>query len=244
MKTLLTLLFTLGSILSAVAADPQAEWFKQVPEKLRKDPAFAYVEDDPKLPRVLLIGDSISIGYTPATRELLAGKANVHRVPENAGSTVTGLEKLQRWLGSGKWDVIHFNWGLHDLKYWKGTGANGKLDLSGTQVSSLEAYEKNLRQLVEELKKTGAKLVWASTTPVPEGSAGRIAGDDRRYNEVAARVMSVAGVRVNDLNGAVSPRLGEFQLPLNVHFKTEGSRFLGERVATAISEQLSSLAAK
>ena len=138
--------------------------------------------------------------------------------------------------------MIHFNWGLHDLKYWKGTGAKGKLDLSGTQVSSPEAYEKQLRELVTQLKKTGAKLIWASTTPVPEGSAGRKAGDDRLYNEVAARVMSEAGVRVNDLHGAVVPRLEEFQLPRTVHFKTEGSRFLGERAAAAISEQLSPLA--
>src|SRR3954469_17535725 len=34
------------------------------------DPALVPVEEDAKLPRVLLIGDSISMGYTPALREL------------------------------------------------------------------------------------------------------------------------------------------------------------------------------
>ena len=53
-------------------------------DKKKVDPAFEPVKDDPTLPRILLIGDSISIGYTPATRKLLAGKANVHRIPENA----------------------------------------------------------------------------------------------------------------------------------------------------------------
>src|SRR5436305_496918 len=72
------------------------------------DPAFAPVQDDPVLPRVLLIGDSISIGYTVPTRKLLQGKANVHRIPENGGPTSNGLAKLDKWLGDGKWEVIHF----------------------------------------------------------------------------------------------------------------------------------------
>src|SRR5262249_4795155 len=84
--------------------------------KGKADPAFAPVKDDPALPRVLLIGDSISIGYTVPARKLLQGKANVHRIPENGGPTSNGSAKLDKWLGDGKWDVIHFNWGLHDLK--------------------------------------------------------------------------------------------------------------------------------
>src|SRR3954467_10868139 len=87
------------------------------------NPAFAKVQDDPNLPRVLLIGDSISMGYTLPVREMLKGKANVHRPPANCGPTERGLDQLDKWLGDGKWDVIHFNFGLHDLKY---LDANGK----------------------------------------------------------------------------------------------------------------------
>src|SRR5438270_839998 len=86
----------------------------------KSNPVFAPVQDDPKLPRVLLIGDSISIGYTLPTRTLFAGKANVHRIPENGGSTARGIEKIDAWLGTGKWDVIHFNWGLHDIRIVEG----------------------------------------------------------------------------------------------------------------------------
>ena len=199
-----------------------------------QDPAFAPVVDDPQLPRVLLIGDSISIGYTPAVRDALKGKANVHRNAGNAESTVTGLAKLGAWLGDGKWDVIHFNWGLHDLKHFK----NGKLDPAGPVWVSLEDYEKNLRELVARLKATGAKLVWASTTPVPEGSGGRDAGIELKYNEAAARVMTDAGVPTNDLHALVVPKLAEVQLPKNVHFKPDGSRLLGEKVAAAITGRL------
>jgi acyl-CoA thioesterase-1 len=80
------------------------------------NPAMRPITDDPKLPRVLLIGDSISIGYTLEVRKLLAGKANVHRNPGNGGPTINGLARLDEWLGTSRWDVIHFNWGLHDLK--------------------------------------------------------------------------------------------------------------------------------
>src|SRR6476620_12659536 len=81
------------------------------------EPAFAQIQDDPALPRVLLIGDSISIGYTVPVRELLQGKANVHRIPTNGGPTSNGLKNIDKWLGNGKWDIIHFNWGIHDLKF-------------------------------------------------------------------------------------------------------------------------------
>jgi tRNA(Glu) U13 pseudouridine synthase TruD len=51
----------------------------------------------------------------------------------------------------------------------------GHLDkVDGKLTTSLADYEKNLHTLVARLKKTGATLVWASTTPVPDGEPGRI----------------------------------------------------------------------
>src|SRR5258708_28446482 len=83
----------------------------------RPNPAMQDVEHVHGLPRVLLIGDSISMGYTVPVRELLKGKANVHRIPTNGGPTTNGITNLKAWLGDSKWDVIHFNWGLHDVKF-------------------------------------------------------------------------------------------------------------------------------
>ena len=88
------------------------------------NPAFAEVEDVAGLSRILLIGDSISIGYTVPVREALKGKVNVHRPKANCGPTSTALKSIDAWLGDGKWDVIHFNWGLHDLKYMGPNGEN------------------------------------------------------------------------------------------------------------------------
>ena len=198
------------------------------------DPSLVPVTDEPGLPRVLLIGDSISMGYTLPVRELLKGKANLHRIPANGGSTKDGVAKIDGWLDNGKWDVIHFNWGLHDLKHMKGD----KLDLAGPQVSTLDEYEVNLRVLVKRMKATGAKLIWATTTPVPEGSDGRAAHDEMKYNEVASRVMKEMGVPTDDLHALCLPKLADWQLPENVHYKPEGSNGLAAKVAADIEAAL------
>lgn len=225
-------LLLLCLVTAANAQQPDAAKSQRPARK--PDPSLAVITDEPGLPRVLLIGDSISMGYTLPVRELLKGKANLHRIPANAGSTKDGVAKIESWLGTGKWDVIHFNWGLHDLKHWK----DGKLDPAGPQVSTLDEYEKNLRDLSKRLKATGAKLIWATTTPMPEGSDGRTAGEETKYNEVASRVMKDLGVPTDDLRAACMAKLASWQRPQNVHFTTEGSAGLAAKVASAIETAL------
>ncbi len=213
----------------------QAAWEAAVPGSFQKSEAFVFVEEDPALPRVLLIGDSISIGYTAAVRKELAGVANVLRIPENGGPTTRGLDKIEKWLEGKSWDVIHFNWGLHDLKR---LNEAGQLEVTGERQVIPAAYEENLRKLVKRLKETKARLIWASTTPVPEGASGRIKGDDVAYNAIAARVMKENNVAVNDLYGYVLPELEKHQRPRNVHFTDDGSAFLGKKVAAEIRKAL------
>ena len=64
------------------------------PKPRNNHPTFVQVEDVPGLPRVLLIGDSISMQYTFPVRELLEGKANLHRPAGNCRSTRQTLEEL------------------------------------------------------------------------------------------------------------------------------------------------------
>lgn len=225
-----TISFRVCVVLSTLALAVLAGVGSGQGKKGKINPAFAPVVDDPKLPRVLLIGDSISIGYTVATRQRLAGKANVHRIGENGGPTTNGLKKLKTWLGTGKWDVIHFNWGLHDLK--RGGGDKHQVPP--------EAYERNLRELVTMLKGTGAKLIWASTTPVPDAkvSPPRRDADVLAYNAIAKKIMSENGVAIDDLYAFARPRLKDLQLPANVHFTAKGSQALAERVAASIEKAL------
>jgi hypothetical protein len=186
-----------------------------------KSNAWDFVKDDPKLPRVLLIGDSVSRGYTQPTRKALEGKANVHRAPANCGPTASGLKNLDAWLGEGKWDVIHFNFGIHDR---------------GTPPAD---YVKRLEEIVVRLEKTGAKLIWASTTPIPDNPAQKqTAQSVVEKNALAAEVMKKHGIPTDDLFGAMTPRLKEFQPPLDVHYTGAGYDFLGATVGEAILGRL------
>ena len=199
------------------------------PKKVR--PEFAAVEDVAGLPRVLLIGDSISIGYTLQVRKGLKGKANVHRPPTNCGPTTRGLQGIEKWLGDKKWDVIHFNWGLHDLKYMGPNNENladPTNDKNHQQVPPAE-YDKNLRKLVQRLKKTDAKLIWRNTTPVPQGAQGRVVGDSAKYNVIAATIMKEHEIEIHDMFGLVKPKMAELMLPKgDVHFKKPGSQVLAD----------------
>lgn len=183
--------------------------------------AWDFVQDDPKLPRVLLIGDSVSRGYTQAVRKVMAGKANIHRAPANCGPTASGLKNIEIWLGDGKWDVIHFNFGIHDRN---------------TPISD---YSSRLEQLIERMKKTGAKLIWASTTPIPDSPDGKqAAASIVERNKAAAAVMEKHGITTDDLFAAITPKLSEMQPPNDVHFTAQGYDFLGQTVATAIEAAL------
>jgi acyl-CoA thioesterase-1 len=201
------------------------------------DPALQPITDVAGLPRVLLIGDSISLGYTLHVRELLKGKANVHRVLTNCGDTSRGLQQLDSWLGTGKWDVVHFNFGLHDLKWLDAKGKYVTPD-KGKQVHPVPAYEENLKKIVARLKATGAKLIWCSTTPVPEGSAGRVKDAELDYNRAAEKVMKENSVAIDDLHALAVAHQAQWQRPNNVHFTDEGSRGLAAQVAASIRAQL------
>lgn len=202
-----------------------------------RNPAYEQITDDPMLPRVLLLGDSISIGYTLPVREALKGKANVHRPATNCGPTTNGVANIDAWLGEKKWDVIHFNFGLHDLKYVDENKKNTAPSKGRPQVP-LEQYEKNLDELVQKMKKAGAVVIFATTTPVPPGEPQRVSDDAVKYNEAARRVMARHGVRINDLHAFCMPRLEKIQRPANVHFTEEGSEALGQEVAKQIEAVL------
>ncbi len=207
----------------------------------QSDKPMSPVTDVEGLPRVLLIGDSISIGYTVDVRAMLKGKANVHRPLTNCGPTTTGLQKLDEWLETGgkgkKWDIIHFNWGLHDLKYMGPDGKNladPKAKTSKPQVSQAD-YEKNLRELVKRLKKTGSRLIWRNTTPVPEGAKGRVVGDSKIYNDIAAKIMKEENVEIHDLYSFAKEHAAKIQRKADVHYTPAGSKQLAAEVVKALN---------
>jgi len=188
-------------------------------------------------PRVLLIGDSICGYYFPYVKGFIGDEVDLRR----GGTTDTrfALAHIDGYLEKHKPDVIHFNCGLHDLKPVKGRKNN----------VPIEEYEKNLRELIRRMKKTNARLVFATTTPVGPRAARKNA-DVIRYNAVAVKVMKEENVAVNDLYAIAFPIREKIQHTDNVHFKPyykhpepenedeKGSKILGKAVAGSIVKAL------
>lgn len=205
--------------------------------------AFKNPPEETGIPRVLIIGDSISIGYTIPVRKDLQGKALVFRPPVNCQFTGYGLANLKKWLGTNTWDVIHFNWGIWDTHLLDAKGnlvhtadetkAPGSLHLRYTP----EQYRTNLTQLVDMMQTTGARLIWASSTPILSRKGDRF-NDIARLNAVAAEVMQAKKVDVNDLYSFVLPHAKEWQAADRVHFNATGNEKLGERVSETILRAL------
>jgi lysophospholipase L1-like esterase/dienelactone hydrolase len=191
-----------------------------------------------ELPKVVLVGDSIRLGYAPLVAKRLAGKAVVVSPADNGGDSGNVLKHLDEWVVRAKPAVVHLNCGLHDLKRDKKTGKY--------QVE-LADYERNLKQLVARLRQeTSAALVFANTTPIlDDRHAKRRAGFDRleadvqRYNAVALRVMREAGVPVHDLHRVVEEGGTEKLLgPDGTHYTPAGYERLADAVADCLLRQL------
>ena len=202
-------------------------------------PLETHASKKSELPGVLVIGDSISMGYTPYLTGILSEKANVWHPEENCEGTSKGVLKLDKWVGNMKWDIIHFNFGLHDLKHVNPvTGANSNKP-EDPQQADIKQYAYNLEIIVDRLKATGAKLIFATTTPVPEKSSPyRNPSDVIEYNKAALRIMKKEKIEINDLYRYSLPLVPEIQIPNNVHFKPEGYRLLAERVSEYVIKSL------
>ena len=209
-------------------------------------PGLVFSGSNQNLPNILIIGDSISIGYTPFVREMLKSKANVLRPMladgklENCSGTTKGVENIDRWIGVTKWEVIHFNFGLHDIKHVDPANGEGSNNPKHPLQADLKQYKTNLEIIVEKLKATGAKLIFATTTPYPDKVEGplRDPGMPAKYNREAVKIMNKNNIIINDLYAFMLPRMKELQLPNNVHFTEEGYKALAGKVVERINEAL------
>jgi len=195
---------------------------------------------DKNLPMVLILGDSISIGYTELVRSSLEGKANVIHNPGNSQGTTHTLANIDEWLAVQEWDVIHFNLGLHDLKRVKVAGGKqNSNNPNDPRQADLKTYTTNLEKIVKKLKATEAELIFATTTPFPSGvKPFRDPLDVERYNTNAREIMDKHAVAVNDLCALMAPQLERLQKPKNVHFKPKGSQAMAEEVVRSIERAL------
>ncbi len=185
---------------------------------------------DPSLPRVLLIGDSVTNAYLEPVRKALAGKANIDAWITPTTQADKSLPKtIAAILAWQKYAVIHFNLGLH-----------------GWQAGRIPEgqYEPLTRQLVENLRAGApqAALIWATITPVtvkgePEKLNPDIQPTIENHNRMALEVMKAEGVEIDDLAGLMAKNL-----PLAAgdmfHWKPAGVALLTESVTKSIGTAL------
>ena len=190
------------------------------------DWGFGYVRDDPALPRVLLIGDAISCGYTVGVRRALQGVANVHRAPENCGDSRRVKAQLDDYLDSGKWDVIVYNFGIHDA-----VGRTAEAD-----------YRANWLNITRRLLATGARLVWVRTTPVPDPATGQTSAAILEVNRWADElVREFPDIQICDLYTLVATTPGGLEKALRPdrpHLAGGTGRLAEKEVANSIREVL------
>ena len=176
--------------------------------------------------KLILLGDSIRMGYQPEVQKLLAGRYDVSGPEENGRWSGYTLNSLRFWMP--EWpeaDVIHLNAGLWD------TGDDYGF---GRPFTRLADYRENLELILRVLREPypDAKLILATTTPTLDRDQGII----REYNEVLKDVAAEQGIPVDDLYGLFAGREKEYICPDKVHLTKEGFCLAAEQVARAVEE--------
>ena len=186
------------------------------------------------LPEILLIGDSIRMGYCAAVAEALRGKAEVKWPAANCQSSQNILIQLVRWRGlvaSPK--VVQFNCGHWDAACWDG---------DADALTTVDEYARNVRMIIRRIRRywPEAKIVFATTTPMnPNGKLGgnpRTTESIRRYNAAAVAVAQAEGVAVNDLF-AITEKWSTAEYADYCHFTKPAAKRLGGIVADRLAAE-------
>jgi hypothetical protein len=184
--------------------------------------------NETNLPRVLLIGDSIAREYYPEVEKRLAGKVFVARLATSrfAADPVL-LKEIELVLDQARFDVIHFNNGMHGWQH--------------SEAEYREALPKFIKTIRVHAPK--AKLIWATTTPLRDEKGvtydTKAEYSDERVaarNAIAAELVAAQKIPIVDLNAAVRGH-PEFHSD-NVHFNGRGVQVLAAQVSEAVEKLL------
>jgi len=220
------MLRTLAALFLAVAAVSSAHAQEPIRERIEWADIWVTDADKTDLPRVLLIGDSITRGYFDGVEKRLAGKAYCARLTTSKGvADPSFLDEVQLMLKHYQFSVIHFNNGLHGFGYTEDQYRTGLTAL----LQALSAHAGN------------AKLIWATSTPMRVPSdLGKMADTTERVkvrNRIAAELLLERSVATNDLFSLVEQRQEYFSGD-GVHFSEKGREQQAKKVAEAIASCL------
>lgn len=180
--------------------------------------------------KVLLLGDSIRMGYEPLVREGLKGVAEVVAPEANGSFAKHTLWGVNLWIRDlGKPDIVHWNNGLWDLHHEAPMVE---------ALTPLNEYIETLRRILGELQRTGARIIFATTTPIPPDGSGRSNAEIDLYNSAAAELMNRSGVEVNDLNALVKHDLAGNICEDKLHLTERGNAVCAAQVIDRIKKYL------
>jgi hypothetical protein len=184
---------------------------------------------DARRPRVLLIGDSILNGYLKQVTTALEGAAYVDAWVNPYAQSEHLNKLLGEVLANGPYEVVHFNMGLHG---WQ----KGRI-----KEGTFEPLTKQYVEVIRE-KLPGAKIIWASSTPVTvKGKPGELDPEINpvitEHNRMAAKVMKEMNVPVNDFYSLLAPRL-DLARGDQFHWKPEAYQILGRAVTESVQREL------
>lgn len=194
------------------------------------------------LKKVILLGDSIKAFYAKRVRKLLEGKCEVYSEDDNGRFTYYSVRQLMEiiWKHGTEFDLVHFNCGYWDMTV---------MPILNRPMMSLEEYQSGLKKIIELSRATGAKLIFATTTPLPgKTEAKDTAGTDshfvleqdrvKNFNEAALEVMKAENITVNDLYAVCKQDKNFYKCEDNLHHTDEGNDILARHVADAILKEL------
>lgn len=197
------------------------------------------IENNSRLAKVLLLGDSIRLSYQPIVAELLNGRAEVFGPDENCQFSFYTLASLDRWISElGEPDIIHWNNGIHDAGY--------NPYREPTQVP-IEIYYSALNLILERLRKITSHIIWATSTPIHADKPFR--NDEwswhneeiEKYNRIAIKIMNVNNIPINDLHSIVSKNIDKYICEDLVHLSEAGQMACAEAVSRAITNKFPTL---
>ena len=189
------------------------------------------------MPKILIIGDSISIGYTPTVAAELADVADVVHSPGNASDCTNIVSNVDAWLAEANPQIVALNCGLHDVKR-----EDEKQEHCRVPV---EFYKTILPAIIEKVLGNGRRMLWVNTTPVIEERhqavkpAGRYNKDIDAHNKAARGIIRKAGLPTVNLNKTVRKMDMEAVMTEDgAHFLPDAYEALGKKVAARLREML------
>lgn len=182
--------------------------------------------------KILLLGDSIRMGYQESVKKELGSSFDCRFSAENgrfAKFTLNELDRIfEECCKDGNPDLIHWNNGLWD---------SAIVCREDGIFTDPDEYEKYMRLLIRELRKRSGKVVFATTTPVRSGSLNQKLEYIRCLNARILPVMKSENIPVNDLYSFVEPEMETLIGPDCIHLTESGRAKVGKEVADFIRAQ-------